>query len=89
VVDLDSLVAGGRLPFGGDQALALQAVKGGVERTRVNLQHVPRAIPDELRDPIPVPGAPAQGLQNEEVERALQQLDAGVEPGLTSDELPS
>src|SRR5690348_12217096 len=49
----------------------------GVERAGVHLQHVLRASADHLRDPVAVARTPAQGLQDDEIERALEQLESG------------
>src|SRR5262249_56438553 len=64
-----------RSPLGGNGALALEPVERGIERAGVHLERVARAGPDHLRDAVAVAFAPAQRLENQEIERALQQLD--------------
>ena len=51
-------------------------VERGVERPCVDLQDITRSRLDRLGDPVAVPGAPLQGLQHEEVEGSLEELDA-------------
>jgi hypothetical protein len=48
-----------------------------IERPGVHLERVLRAGANELRDAVAVAWAPPEGLKDDEVERALQQLDAG------------
>ena len=47
-----------------------------VERSGVYLQRVTRVGANHLRDAEAVLGAPPERLENDEVERALEQLDA-------------
>ena len=50
-------------------------MEGWVERSRIDLQRLIRVGADHLRNPISVARTPAQRLQNDEVERALEQFD--------------
>src|SRR3954463_4627909 len=65
-------------PLGGDQSALLQLVEGRVERPFLHLQHVARAVLDPARDPVAVGRRPREGLEDHEVERALQEIHAFV-----------
>ena len=64
------------VPLGGDGALALEAVQRGIQRAGVHLQHIARARANHLRDAVPVSRTPAQCLEDDQIECALEQLDA-------------
>jgi hypothetical protein len=57
--------------------LLFEAVQGRVERSRFDLQRVTRGRPDHLRDAVPMSGSPSQGLEDDHVQGALEQLDPG------------
>ena len=59
-----------------DQASLDQTMQRGIERPLLHLQHVVGRLLDGLRDRVAVRGAGEEGFENQEVERALQQLDA-------------
>src|SRR5438128_8510705 len=63
------------LPLRRDPPLLLEAVERGIERSGVDLQYLAGAGADRLRDPVAVARPPLQRPQDEEAERALQQLD--------------
>ena len=49
----------------------------GVEGPCVDAQSIARYGADELGEAVSVARAPAERLENDEIERALEQLDAG------------
>jgi hypothetical protein len=53
-------------------------VKGGVQRAFLDAKHVVRGTFDPSRDGVAVGAPPAHGLEDEEVERATENFDAGV-----------
>ena len=61
-------------PFGLDPALVLEAVQGRVERALVDLQHVLGDLLDAFGDRPAVQGILLQRAQDEQVERAGQQI---------------
>src|SRR5262249_23273120 len=67
-----SLPAGLRfLPLGAQPAFLLQAVKGGIERALVDLDHRARDLLQPLRDPVPVGGLERQELEDQHVQSGL------------------
>src|SRR4029078_9754004 len=64
---------GGR-PFGGDPPAFLEAMERGVQRTLLHLQYVARDLLEPLRHGIAVNGPERDDLEDEHVERALQQV---------------
>jgi hypothetical protein len=65
-------------PFGGDPAADLEAVEGGVEGAFFYLKDVIGRALDPACDAIAVGRAPADGLEDEEVERAAKDFDGGL-----------
>ena len=63
-----------RVPFRVDPALLLQPVKRRVERALIDAQHVARDLLDALRDAPAVHRLERERLQDEHVERALQEI---------------
>ena len=53
-----------------------QPVQRRIERALLHLQHIVGRLLDRLGDGVAVRGSEEQGAENEEIERALQQLDA-------------
>jgi hypothetical protein len=50
-------------------------VQGGVERTFAHLQDVVGELLDPAGDGVSVGGSPGQGLEDEQVERALEEVE--------------
>ena len=46
-----------------------------IQRPGVDLQRIARARADHLREAVAVSRPPAQGLEDDEIERALEELD--------------
>ena len=74
-IDAHALPILGDVPIRRDPFLSLEAVQGGVERSRVDLQRLVGVGANHLRDAVSVTRPPAQRLQDDEVEGALKQLD--------------
>ena len=55
-----------------------QAVQRRIQRPLLHLQHIVRALLDRFGDGVAVRRSEPQGPQNQQVQRALQQLDAIV-----------
>src|SRR5665213_2856436 len=62
----------GHAPFGFDPAFAFHSIEGRVERAFFDLDGIAGGILDPSRDGVPVARAPAQCLENERVERAVE-----------------
>src|SRR6185437_2412583 len=75
-IDAHTALGVGDAPCGGDGALAEQALKRGIERSRFHLQHVGGLRADEEQEAVAVARSRAQRLEDDEVERALEELDA-------------
>ena len=63
--------------WGADPAASLEAVERRVQRSFLDLQDVVGDLLEPARNGVAVHGAPAQRLENENVERALEQVDCG------------
>ncbi len=53
-------------------------MQGGVERPRLHLERILGVGIDRVADAVAMLRAPAQRLQDDEVERSLQQIDAAL-----------
>src|SRR5262249_41610607 len=62
-------------PLGGDETLMFETVQGGVQRSLLDLQRISRQLLNAQQDAVPVQGTEGNCLENQEVERALQQFD--------------
>jgi hypothetical protein len=67
------VVVGG-VPLGVDPPLLLEAVQRRVERPLVHAQHITRDLLDALRDAPPMHRLERERLQDQHVQRALQQI---------------
>src|SRR5664279_222610 len=63
-------------PAAAHEPLILETVEGRVERALIHLQHVVRELADSLRDPPTVQRRGEDGLEDQEIERSLQQISA-------------
>src|SRR5215207_4423880 len=77
LVELGPQVVLRRAPLGRNPPLPLDAVERGVERALFHPQHVVGHQDDTLPDSVPVQRTDRERLQDEHVERALQQLCVG------------
>ena len=64
----------GRAPERRDPAAILEAVQGRVERAVLHLEHLVRPTLDRMRDGVAVCGPDTERLQDEQVERSLEEL---------------
>lgn len=74
-------VVGGNAPLGGDPAFLQEALEGGIERAVFDLEGFAGGLLDESGDSMSVHGRPAQGAENDEVEGALHDFQAGGPAG--------
>src|SRR5262252_6540899 len=63
-----------RLPLGFDPALMLEAMERGIERPLSDRERVVREELDSLRDAPPVERLPGNRLEDQQIQRALQQV---------------
>src|SRR5262249_2214498 len=75
-VILRALVVVRSLPLGRNPFLLFKAVQRRIQGAGVHLQDLARARADSHADAVAVLGSPLQRLQDQQVERALQKLDA-------------
>src|SRR5688572_15514411 len=68
-------------PFGGDPPPLLQPVQRGIERTFAHLEHVAGQLLDPARHGVAVGRTPAQGLEHQQVEGSLEQVERGAGHG--------
>src|SRR5207244_10807198 len=65
----------GDAPLRGDRTLAHEALQRRIQRSRLHLEHVARAGADQLHDAVAVARPPAQRLEDDEIKRALEDLN--------------
>ena len=65
-----------RPPLGGNPALSFELVQRGVQRALTDPQHVARHLPDTLCDRPAVHRLQRDRLQNQQVQRALDEIEA-------------
>ena len=75
LVKLRALVAFALLPFRLDPALTLQPVQRRIKRAGFHLQHVAGTRPNRLADSIAMLLAPLKRLQDQHVQRSLQDFN--------------
>src|SRR5918996_613364 len=63
-------------PLGLDPPLPLHPVEGGVERALLDLDRLAAGVAEPAADGVPVSGTPAQGLEDEGVEGAVEAVFA-------------
>src|SRR5205823_4033345 len=61
-----------------EQLALLEPVKGRVERAFLDAEHVAGHVLDPTRDVVAVRRAPGEGLEDEEVERSLEEVERRV-----------
>src|SRR3954469_4131695 len=77
-VEARAPVVFGRAPLGTDVAVEKETLERRVKRAFADLQYVTGDIANALRDAVAVHGVRGQRAEDEEVERAGEQLGAGV-----------
>src|SRR5919106_2041759 len=75
-VELGLAVVLGRAPFRGDQPLLFHSVQRGIERAFFDPEDVFGQLVDASGDAVAMVGPGAEAFEDEEVERALQKVDA-------------
>src|SRR6185312_11165938 len=76
-VDPDALAALRGVPRRGNPLLAGKSMECGIERARFDAKDVAGAGLDHLHEAVPVPGPPAERLEDDQVERSLEELQPG------------
>src|SRR6185312_3041933 len=74
LVELGAFALVGEPPLGLDPLALLEAVEGGVEGAVEHLEGAAGGGADHARDGVSVPRAPGEGLEDEDVERALEEV---------------
>src|SRR5690606_21418882 len=64
------------LPLGRDPAFLLHPIEGGIERAFFNLEAVAGEQADLLSDGVTVESADAENFENDQIERALEQVES-------------
>jgi hypothetical protein len=82
LVEAGALVALGELPLGAYPALALEAMKRGVERAGLDLEYFTGVRVEGLNNAVAVLRSPLEGLEDKHVEGSLDELDAVLVAGL-------
>src|SRR5687767_1845968 len=72
------------LPHGSDPPLLLDPVEGRVERALLHVEHLVRHLADALDRAVAVQRPEREGLEDEHVERALEQVGFGAGHVVTS-----
>lgn len=75
LVVLGLAVVVGEAPLGFDEAFAFQAPEGGVERAFFHEEGLVGLAADEAGDGVAVEGAPGEGFEDDDVERAAQEVE--------------
>ncbi len=75
LVVLGLAVVVGKAPLGLDEAALLEAVEGGIEGAVLDVEVVLGGGTDPGGDGVAVAGSPAQGLENEDIEGALEEVE--------------
>ena len=75
-VDSHAATLLGESLVGGNQAALLETIERGVERALIDLEHIGAALTNALRDRPPMERGVPDGLQDEQIERALEQIGA-------------
>ena len=73
-VVLRALIVVGELPLRVDPALPLETMQRRIEGTVIDVEHLIGAGAERNADTVAVLGSPLQGPQNQQVERALEQI---------------
>src|SRR2546421_7089562 len=76
-VEAGALPLVGEPPFAVHQLALLEPVQGDVQGAVGDLERAGRRIADGAGDAVAVPRAPRERLENEDVERALEEVDRG------------
>jgi hypothetical protein len=78
LVELGFSTGLGGLPAGTKQLFIFQTMERGVERALLDLEYVPRDLPDSLRDGVAVNRSKCDDPRDEEVEGSLRKIEAIV-----------
>src|SRR5207302_4811035 len=84
LVVLCAAIVVGRTPRGTDPSAALEPMQCRVERALWNLKRVARDLVDALGNPPAVHRLERERFENQEIERALRQVESGVVHGSLS-----
>src|SRR6185437_11043285 len=87
LIELRFAIVFGETPVGFEPAALFHAMEGGVERAFFYLEPLIGRVANPRRDGVAVSGAPGEGLEDEEVERALEEIEVGGAHGGCSPEL--
>ena len=77
LIELGVAASVGRSPLGSEPSSCFETMKRGVERALLHLENVLRDLLQALGDSVPVKGTERHDLENQEVERALEQIGFG------------
>src|SRR5207244_1333925 len=80
-IELGPLSLVGELPGRRDPAFPLEAMHAGIQRSGFDLEQIVRRPLDVFRDRVTVHRSREKGAKDQQIERALQQLHAGVPLG--------